>query len=748
MSKQVRSLGLLEATAIGLGTMIAAGIFSLSGLAVSEIGGSAILSFVIAALIGGTTAAAYSEFASVYSESGGGYLFSSRTFNNDYLIYVEGLMLFMGYSATTAFYLATMGEWVHEFIYPIAPWIPGVITALALGFLNARGTEESGAFQVIVTALKVVVLLVFIGGAFVFKPPSETVSTFVTSLSGDVFGIVKIAALAFITFFGFSAIAASAGEIKEPRKTVPLSIAISMVTVTILYAMVIVAMVNSPIPADVVAEQGETAMGAVAEAFLGQYGMWLIVAGAIFSMVSASNASILAASRIGYLMGKEGRFFSQFQYVSRKYGTPFWSVTACTALIITLITVFVGVFPAHGETPFDIHLGLSALTGFANTNLLIPLSVVNVALIYSRRRFKDMERPFSVPLVPIIPIVGVIANLALILNLPMIGVGVGAGVIALAFIAYLMFGADKTPTSEHIETTHEALEVYDTNPETKVLLPIARVEDVKPQLNLLDTVYSPEDTDESVECHIMYVEQTPEQLPTDTTDNEELNETLDNIRTEVEEFDPETPISVDGYRSISVSEAILHITRVNTVDSILMGYPETSPKVTDIVQHKAPCPVIFTHNVTGDTDFSTVNIGVGEGPNHKKALDIISQLPTTVKMHVTRVNPTVEGTPETLESTLENLGKWEDIEIHDIEDRSVARGLIKKSDELDATLVMGASRDSWLRQTLFGSTPDKAVELSTEYNQVPVVIVSSRESVMTQIGNAVFTLKRLAWSFF
>ena len=310
MVEHTRTLDFKIAYAIGLGTMIAAGIFSLSGTAVAEIGSSAVIAFVIAALVAALTAASYSEFASIYSENGGGYLFSSRTFEHETLIYTIGAMLFLGYTGTTAFYLATMDEWVVRFILPGSlQWLPhgtaGVATAVLLGILNARGTEESGTFQLFVTGAKVAVLLAFIGGAVAFRGPTTAVGTFAGNFSADPVGIVTIAALAFITFFGFSAIAASAGEIIEPRRTVPLAIAASIVTVTILYALVIVSMVNSPVPAEVIAEEGETAMGRVAAGFLGPIGRSLIVAGAIFSMVSASNASILAASGIGSLMGRQ-----------------------------------------------------------------------------------------------------------------------------------------------------------------------------------------------------------------------------------------------------------------------------------------------------------------------------------------------------------------------------------------------------------------------------------------------------------
>jgi amino acid transporter len=416
MVEHTRTLDFKIAYAIGLGTMIAAGIFSLSGTAVAEIGSSAVIAFVIAAVVAGLTAASYSEFASIYSENGGGYLFSSRTFEHDTLIYTVGAMLFLGYTGTTAFYLATMDEWVFRFILPeslhaLPHGTSGVFVAVMLGVLNARGTEESGTFQLFVTGAKVAVLLAFIAGAFAFRGPTTAVGNFAGQFSADAVGIVTIAALAFITFFGFSAIAASAGEIIEPRRTVPLAIAASIVTVTILYALVIVSMVNSPVPAEIIAEEGETAMGRVAAGFLGPIGRSLIVAGAVFSMVSASNASILAASGIGSLMGRQGQAPRQFSRIHPRYSTPFWSVVSATGVIVGLIVVFIGVFPAEGGVvPFDLSvplpvigaitltdLGLTTLTGFATLNLLLPLSIVNVALVYSRRRYPDLERGFRVP---------------------------------------------------------------------------------------------------------------------------------------------------------------------------------------------------------------------------------------------------------------------------------------------------------------------------------------------------------------
>lgn len=104
-----RNIGLLGALAIGVGTMIAAGIFVLSGLAVSNVGTVAVLSFIIAAIIAALTAAAYAEFSTVYAESGGGYMYVAETFNAEWT-YIMGWTMIVGYPASAAFYLASFSD--------------------------------------------------------------------------------------------------------------------------------------------------------------------------------------------------------------------------------------------------------------------------------------------------------------------------------------------------------------------------------------------------------------------------------------------------------------------------------------------------------------------------------------------------------------------------------------------------------------------------------------------------------------
>ncbi|ODR81016.1 amino acid permease [Haladaptatus sp. W1] len=771
MVEHTRTLGFKVAFALGLGTMIAAGIFSLSGTAVAAVGSSAIISFVIAAVIASITAYTYSEFASIYSENGGGYLFSSRTFEEDRLLFAIGSSLFLGYCATTAFYLATMGEWFHQFIIPHGIPIPhggiAVLTAILLGYLNSKGTEESGTFQVLVTSAKVAVLVVFVAGAFGFAGPTQAVGEFATGFQTDVGGIVSVAAVAFITFFGFSAIAASAGEIIEPRKTVPKAIAASILTVTVLYIFVIVAMVNSPIPAEVVARQGETAMGKVAAAFLGSFGKWLIVAGAIFSMVSASNASILAASGIGSLMGKQGQAPRRFSRIHPTYATPFWSVITTTGVISALIVAFITLFPSEGGVG-PLHLGLNALTGFANLNLLAPLAVVNVALIASRRRFPDLERPIRVPFSPWLPVLGIVANLALIAKLPPTGIAVGVAVELLFIAAYLVWGGAPNvdelvrhaveQQTQPLGTTGDnqaeegTLSELDTDTEAtgeepedryRVLVPMARINRAPDYVRLAAKLANARA--ENPIIHVLNVTHIPDQTPYEMV-QETAEKRADRLMERLETVDVNAEYTVGGHISRDVGFDINETARSTEVDLILMGYPEEHYEIAESVEYNAPCDVLFAQNfdMEGSEELDAINVGVGGGPHHESMLSLVGTLGKAgATVHVINVTPTGNnGTPEEMQETLDELPPDIAIERHEVTAESVADGVIDVAAENGGPLFIGASRTRLLKRWVLGSTPDQVIQRADAVG-VPVIVYATPTGITGRLGEALTPLGRL-----
>ena len=761
MVEHTRTLDFKIAFALGLGTMIAAGIFSLSGTAVLRIGSTAVVAFVLAAVVAGITAAAYSEFASIYAENGGGYLFTSRTFpERDRLTYGIGMALFLGYTGTTAFYLATMDEWFFRFLVPgMAGTVPhgtfGVLAAVLLGVLNARGTEESGAFQLLVTSAKVVVLLVFVGGMFAAVGVGTATTEFVTSFQPDPVETVSVAALAFITFFGFSAIAASAGEIIEPRKTVPRAIAASIVTVTVLYALVIVAMVNVYNVADrlaqdpqTVLELGETAMGAVSQAYIpvtvsvfGQtvaIGEAVIVAGAIFSMVSASNASILAASGIGSLMGRQGHAPRRFSRIHPDYGTPVWSLVTVTGTIVTLVVTFITLFSEEGITGVHV-LGLNALTGFATFNLLVPLAVVNAALIYSRRHV-DVERGFRMPGVPALPAVGIVANLALISNLPPRGVAVGTAVVVALLAAYVVWGG--APRVEELyervvepgpavapDASVAATEPDVTGPDSeatfRILVPVARPSRAARYVELA-TLFGRLQVESPV-VQVVNVTEIPDQTPNELV-RDTAERRVERLSEHLTAADIDAEYTVEGHISRDVAFDIVHTAREDGADLIVMGYPEERPEVAEGVEYGAPCDVLYASGFTDDptASFGTITVGVGGGPHHQALLPWVDTLGRAGSVvHLVNVEPTA-GPADKAEDPTETLSVFESddaVQVHSVSAASVAEGLVSTATENGGVLLVGASRDRRLRQWVFGSTPDRIIDLASAPDREPVPVV-------------------------
>jgi nucleotide-binding universal stress UspA family protein len=498
-------------------------------------------------------------------------------------------------------------------------------------------------------------------------------------------------------------------------------------------------MVNSPVPAEVVAEQGETAMGAVAEAFLGPWGFALIVAGAIFSMVSASNASILAASRIGYLMGREGRAGRRFQRIHPKYGTPAVSVGACTFTIVVLAIVFTGVFSREGGL-FGLGLGLPALTGFANVNLLVPLSVVNVALIASRMRSPDVERPFRVPGSPVLPALGIAANLALIVSLPFNGIVAGF-VGILAFLGVYAVWGGGLPVSEVTEPVSPGPrrlgEPRQPDPDAfRILVPVARGREVPGLARLSDELGKLDDR--PVEIDLVHVQRVPEQTPSDQVDTDDAEAWTQRARAAVESLDIEADVAVRAFISTDVAFSILEIAREEGADLMVLGHPTRHRAIVEEVLQKAPDDVIYASGAHRELDFATVNVGAGGGPNHAASLAVVDRMGRRgTEVHLVRVDPQASGTPERVEATLGALEETSTVQVHTVEDRDVARGLVRAAREQGGPLLVGGSRDHVLKQWMLGSTPDRAIEEGLRFD-VPVLVYQANPAERSDISDAVW----------
>ncbi|MFB6133306.1 MAG: amino acid permease [Halanaeroarchaeum sp.] len=747
-----RDIGIIGAISLGVGTMIAAGIFVLSGLAVSNVGAMAIVAFLIAAVVASFTAFAYAEFASIYPESGGGYAYVANTFDSD-LTYLVGWSMILGYPASAAFYLSSFSDWFDRFIVPLFStglqealpfWISGLLILGLLVALNVKGTEESGLFQIVVTALKVALILVFLYGGLQAFDAATIQQSFADNLT-KYRQIGLTSALVFITFFGFEAIATNAEEIEDPGRTVPRAIFFSMGFVTIVYALVVLVVtlaINNPDYLDFlirgvdgvsnatgsrafIAENGELAMGYAASFYLGNVGFYVIIVGALFSMLAAANATVLAGSRVKLAMSRRDHLPGRFERLHSRFNTPYWSVLL-TGGLITFFMFFFTVVPrwVFGTTAIHVgnltfHMGIEAIAHFADFMLLTGLIVVNFAIVRSRQKYPDIDRGFEVPAVPFIPIVAVLANLVLIVN-----VEPGAfvlGLLAEVIGVGLWFTLIGTTSEAAIEqkTPTVITETGTEDREYQLLVPIANPTHVEQLMRTARDIAA----DRNGEILVLSVVELPEQTPL-TSGRDAARERRDVIEEAINVTagggDTEVPVHGTVRIGHHVDRAIVHTVTQHDSDAILMGWHGRSTRgrnvivgsTVDTVVQEADCDVLVERIGTEGAPDSIL-VPTAGGRHSRYAAEVARAIAHTTGATVTvqRVLPPAVDDQQraqainSLESTLEIL---DDVscETELLESPDVAGAIVDKSADHDLTIV-GATREGLLQQIVFGTIPEQ-----------------------------------------
>ena len=716
-----RDLGLVSALAIGTGTMIAAGIFTLSGLAVGYVGSAAIASFLLAAVVAAFTALTYCEFTSIYPSSGEGYLYARKTFP-PLLAYLVGWCILLGYASSCAFYIASLSTYFNEFIWhvPLVA-LPGLAFLAALTLLNMKGTKESGTFQIVVTVAKIALLVWFIAGGLGGFDTASITERFSTDLPL----IASTAALVFITFFGFSAIAASAGEVMNPTKTIPRAIFISMLVVTVLYALVVLVVVVADLT-----EYTEAAMGVAARAFLGPIGGAVIVGGAIFSMISASNASILAGSRVALSMSHRSHLPGFFGRIGARTHTPYVAVLAAGGSI--------GLFA--------LLLPLEDLAHFANLVLLLALCFVNAALIVHRRRFPDIERPFRVPLVPLLPALGIAANIYLILQIPMQGhlqpvlLAILALLVGLFWYAAWRGTRYEVPDAAGPESRIVALRASPREAPFRILLPVYNPHTAEPLLRIAATLARQRDG----EVTLLRVVQVPDQLPPELA--RKAIEAEDDILERLAALEGElgVPITTEVRVGRNVGRAILEARREDRSHLIVLGWKGFTTQARQILGEVTDDVVRLAR-----ADIMLVRFGP------ERAVPRRILLPTAGSVHARKAGGYAVGLTEGGGGTLtlagvvsadapernraereawlagERAGMQEGaaVETRVLAGPGVVESIVAAADDYDAVMV-GASGASFSSRILFGTIPERIAR------EAPgtVIVLKSHERVRAFMG--------------
>ncbi len=428
-----RTIGLVGGLAIGIGTMIGAGIFVFPGLAAGNAGPAATISFAIGGVIALLVALPASELATAMPRSGGGYYFISRSMGTAYGAIV-GLGLWMGLVFASAFYLVGLGHYATAVLdevgieLAVSPVIPlGLAFAVALTALSIAGTENTTKIQNAVVVLLLVILTAFLSyGSLDALGVFGRESTPETFFPEGFLPVVQTAALVFTSYLGFAQVATVAGDIKRPSRNLPLAMVGSVIIVTIFYVVTIF-VATSAFGAGQLEDFGETAMVEVARDFVGLPGAVAILFAGLLATFSSANASILSASRTVYALSRDALIPQKASEINLKYGTPHIALVAAGGPIFVLV--------ATGQVEL-----LAEVASFLH---LIMYGLICVALIVLRRRQPSWYEPtYHMPGYPVLPALGALASFGLIAFMQPSSIVVGIVVMAVSYGWYRYYAGD------------------------------------------------------------------------------------------------------------------------------------------------------------------------------------------------------------------------------------------------------------------------------------------------------------------
>ncbi|MFV0391383.1 MAG: amino acid permease [Paludibacteraceae bacterium] len=446
-----RHLSALNITLLGIGCIIGAGIFVLTGTAAANHAGPAIsISFVVSALGCLLAGLCYAEFASMIPISGSAYTYGYATMG-EFVAWIIGWDLILEYlfgSATVAVgwsgyvtnFLADLGWHLpasisqSPFVFEHGQWtatgaiinFPAVFIVVLMTTLLVVGIKESAKFNNIIVIVKVAVILLFIGFG-ISHIQVENWIPFVPENTGKFghfgfSGILTGAAVVFFSYIGFDAVSTTAQEAINPKRDVPRGILWSLVICTILYVGVSLVMTGMAH----YTKLNVAAPIAIAIDVAGESLNWLkpiINIGAIAGLSSVVMVLLLGQSRIFYTMAKDGLIWKSFSKTHPKYRTPYITSIVTGAFA----ALFAGLFP----------IGL--LGEMVSIGTLLAFVIVSLGIIILRKTEPNQPRAFRTPWVPFVPILGAVVCLVQMFSLPLDTWIRLLGWMAIGFVIYFSY---------------------------------------------------------------------------------------------------------------------------------------------------------------------------------------------------------------------------------------------------------------------------------------------------------------------
>jgi len=710
----VRELGLTEALALGLGTMIGAGIFVLSAIAAQRAGPAAALSYVTAGLICLPIAMTVSELATGMPRAGGSYHLISRTLG-PLAGAVVGLGNWLALTLATGFYLIGFAQYT-SYLLSVPPWATALGAGLCFVFLNYRGAKVSGRAQNVIVVLLILILALFVGRGL-FNVDRKLHQPFVPYGWGAVMANLG---LIIVSFTGFEEISCIAEEIKRPERNLPLAIVGSVVTATILYAAILyvaTGILSYRVFADLQAPLVEAATR-----FMGVLGIAGMSLAALLATASSANAAIMASSRINFAMGRDRILPAWFSQIHRRYLTPHHSILVTGGLAILLAL--------SGKA--------TVLAEIAGGLTMVSYVMLSLGLLVMRRAHPTWYRPaYRVPLYPWLPIVGGVAALAVIGTIGRTSQVAGLSLAGLGLAWYAAWGRHRTKVEGELipwlqrERPLEAViadveQAFDAR-RNEILVPVANPATAKSLVALAAALARGHPGMDVVALTIVPV---PLNLPLSVAHEHLAKEPAEHHDVLQSAAEHGAAMGIQAKRVLQaargVASGIVAVARSRPhTRLVLLGWhgPFTLGRIRTSVDKKvirtAPCDVVVFLD-RHMKDAQRILVPAGGGPHARLGLRLAHDLASgqadgsVVVLRVVGAADDVDVAAE--EAAVQHLIRDElgdadgRVSARVVQSPSVVQGILSEASQGYDLLVIGASEEWFLRNWLFGAIPDVVAE--------------------------------------
>lgn len=396
----MKTLSAGDLIALGVGAVIGAGIFILPGtVAAMHTGPSIVLSFILAAVVCSTAALCYAEFSAALPIAGSAYSFGTVVFG-EIIGWFLGWALILEYMLAVAAVSTGWAAYLKSFLLGFGIHIPkalsgnfdpahgtyinlaAVLIIVLISFMLSKGVKSSIRINNIIVLIKIAIIALFlIIGAFYVKP-----ANWHPFMPFGVNGVFVGASSVFFAYLGFDVVSASAAEVKNPRRNMPLGILGTLVICTVLYILVSVVLTGMVSYTKLnVADPVSFALQAVNQNWVAG----IISIGALAGMFTMMVTMIYSSSRLIYSIGRDGLLPAFLGKINAKSHTPNNSM-----LVVTIIIATMGGL-----------VSLNQLANLVNIGTLIAFTFVSFGVIPLRKRDDISHDGFKVPFYPVLPVI-------------------------------------------------------------------------------------------------------------------------------------------------------------------------------------------------------------------------------------------------------------------------------------------------------------------------------------------------------